>query len=64
MLGYKTSRYDTDYLQYKNQKDERERLLEELRSLGIVSGYSGYGYNTFGAEANFPELAEYLRGAR
>lgn len=60
-LGFKTSRYDQDYLKYNQDKQSREELMEQLERLGLLSEYTGYGYNTRSAEANFPELDQYLR---
>lgn len=59
--GIQSSTYDLDYLTYKAQKEEQERVMQELERLGLVSGYSGYGANTKGIQINSPQSYEYLK---
>ncbi len=63
-VPFRRDTYDTDHLQYRAREDEREKIMQHLQRMGLVSQYSGYGYNTSSAHINFPELDEYLRGGR
>jgi len=60
-LGGKVSSYESDYLNYKSEKDKNEKIMEQLKRLGLVTQYTGYGYNSQGAALNEPNIEEYLK---
>lgn len=60
-LGLKTTRYDTAYLKYKTDKEKTDALMKELERLGLLTQYTGYGYNSAGAQMNQPLADEYLK---
>lgn len=60
-LGLKTTRYDTAYLKYKTDKEKTDALMKELERLGLLTQYTGYGYNSAGAQMNQPLVDEYLK---
>lgn len=64
MFGAKTSRYDVEYLKYRAEKERYEMLMKEFKRLGLVSQYTGYGYNSAGAQLNEPNIQDYINKAR